>query len=81
MFYRIATIDDFEKAEKEFTDIPNHIKALIIEDTCNIPKACKELREIYWYGLKDAKARCDSYLSYLTARSDFYQGQTIYTEY
>ena len=80
MFYRVATYRDFEKADKAFADIPEHIKALLKESE-DLPKACKELRGHFGYGMMDAKRTCQKYLSFLEARSDYNNGKIVYTEY
>ena len=79
-FYRVAESADFDRAEKEFSDLPTEAKDYIMFEGDTL-KATHFLYENYSYSKQQAREVCNDYWSFLKAKSDFRKGKTVYTEY
>ena len=79
-FYRLATIEDLEKAEKDHVDLPQEAKD-IIRFEGDIGKSYRWLYKNYGYSMQQAKKECNAYSAYLQARQDFLNGCPVYTDY
>lgn len=78
-FYRLAVLEDFDKAEKDHSDLPQKVKDILkVEDG---GKAYRYLYKEYGYSMQQARRECDAYLAFLRAKSDFLIGKPVYTDY
>ena len=79
-FYRLAKLEDFEKAEKDHSDLPQEAKDILsVEEDRG--KAYRCLYKTYGYSMQQARRECDAYLAFLRARSDYLLGKPVYTGY